>query len=220
MRKKEMRKLLAKQGLLPKKKPGRIASLVKKLRSRKRQAKWKKEQEKMWPIYGARTRAWKRPERADKRILTLVKNGATGLQQDKRNLYLERVIGKKARTFKKNRAGEAIIPEEFEPIPLGMAMRRAFASIELPSKPKRTAVGKILEGLHKEGKIKIDFEKKTRVDFDNQAKKEIGELLSPKGDEFMECFESYLQDSTNWVKDYVHRKIQRVVKEPWDNSEK
>ena len=184
--------------------------------------------------YGANEKNWRNPGRAGNRIFGVTIGGFVGQREGQRIAYLDRAIGEKftvqimengrvaGKKFSKELLRKALknhktdgirIPKEFELVPVGMAMRRAFASIELPDKRKRMAVAKIIGELHNEGKVSIDGE--TMAVFTEKAKDEIGGQLGQKSGEFMENFRCFLQDETNWTRDYLHKKLERVVSEPW-----
>lgn len=191
--------------------------------------KFEKEQ---WPKYGARKKKWKNPRRVDARMLALEMVASTGSKN--RRAYLDRVLGpelekeiikdgKKVkklepgllrRIFKDHRTTrDVILPKEFEYVPLGMALRRAFASINLPDKKKRIQVAEILERMHSDGKI--DFEGETSVDFSKDNVKKIGKVLKLRGNEFIENFKKCLMEETGWVREYLHLKGQRTVRHEW-----
>lgn len=240
MRKKAMEHIIRQNmpDLLPKKNPGRIKQAIKNVKARRAKKRWLAKQEALWPRYGIRARKWKNPERIDKRVLAVIKDGTIGMQLHRRNQYFERVIGKDFTVFRKkggkmvpagfskkrmreafpvDAKGEITISKKYMYVPVGMAMRNAFASIELPPKAKRIEVSKIVEGMLEKGLISVDG--KTSAAFTGEAKARIRGILAPRGNEFMALFEKYLSDSTNWVKDYVHRKTEDVLKEPWDDAQ-
>ncbi len=185
------------------------------------------------PKYGALAKKRKHTNRVKARIIKTAINGQVGSTM--RNAYLDRVIlplmqkpimdGKKAveKQFSKKilreafaehrKTGEIILPKSFEHIVLGMAIRRAFASIGLPDKSKRQEAIKVVQHLHKTGKI--SFAKNTHAVFTKSTIRKVSEQLGPKANEFIQNFKQYLKDETGQVREYIHLKGQGTIRHEW-----
>ncbi len=194
----------------------------------------KQEGRDKWPVYGARAKKWKNPVRVGGRVTRIEFRGKIGPLEHHRIAFLDRVISPKIETIERkggrivtrlskpllreifkthHKTGQVVLPKQFEPIARGMAERRAFAAIDLPAKAKRQKVSKMLERLHATGRI--SFKGETRVVFSRQAIAEINKILAPCGPEFMRTFRTALREETGWVRDYLHRKGEHIIKKEW-----
>jgi len=185
--------------------------------------------------YGAEKKKWKNPQRAGERLTKIVMNGEIGPHGGQRRYYLDKVIGpwlfepvmkgeKVVRiqlsrkivreAFREHRkTGRVILPKSFEHIVLDMTLRRAFASISLPDKPKRVEVAEAMKHLHKAGKI--SFDNNTHVVFTKSTINQLSKQLGPKTNEFKQNFKKYLLEETGHVREYIHEAVQRTTTHDW-----
>lgn len=116
------------------------------------------------------------------------------------------------------------LPKELEHVPFKLALGHSLNAV-INSKAMRRGRGrkekklrKIIQKVFKEGRI--SFEDKTNVAFTSPEMSNIKRILGEQdGSEFIKTFRENLLVETGWTRDYIRRKIERILLQPWDRPE-